>query len=87
MDVREFLTDDGQALLALCSNFALTDPSPTPLTLSQWNDLETQIHSSSLSRPSQLQGLSADRIAKALRCALIGVSGTTFQLIFRGARG
>lgn len=66
MDVRDFLSDDGQAVLALCSNFALAEDGPSALTLSEWNELETQIAQSSLGGPAALQGLAAERIGKEL---------------------
>src|SRR6185436_6626524 len=66
MDVRDFLSDDGQAVLALCSNFALAEDGPSALTLSEWNELETQIENSSLAGPAELPGLGAEKIAKEL---------------------
>jgi DNA processing protein len=69
MDVRDFLSDDGQAVLALCSNFALAADGPAALTLSEWNGLEAQIEKSSLTGAGALQGLSAERMAKELGMA------------------
>jgi predicted Rossmann fold nucleotide-binding protein DprA/Smf involved in DNA uptake len=68
MDVREYLSDDGQALLALCSPFALTDDSLDggPFTLAEWNKVEKQIQQSSWKRPAELQGKTAEQIAKTL---------------------
>src|ERR1043165_9035767 len=68
MDVREYLSDDGQALLALCSPFALTDDrlDGGPFTLAEWNKIEKQIEQSPWKRPGELQGRSADQIAKTL---------------------
>jgi predicted Rossmann fold nucleotide-binding protein DprA/Smf involved in DNA uptake len=66
MDVRDYLSDDGQAVLALCSNFALAEDGPSALTLSEWNELETQIAQSSLGGPAALQGLGAERLANEL---------------------
>jgi predicted Rossmann fold nucleotide-binding protein DprA/Smf involved in DNA uptake len=67
MDVRDFLSEDGQAALALCSPFALTNDGPSALTLSEWNELEEKLRSSSLSGPAGLQGLEAATIAKELQ--------------------
>jgi predicted Rossmann fold nucleotide-binding protein DprA/Smf involved in DNA uptake len=70
MDIREFLSDDGQAALALCSGFGLPADAAArgfePLKLSEWNQLEKQIHASALKRPAALQGCGAEDLAKAL---------------------
>jgi len=68
MDVREYLSDDGQALLALCSPFALTDDrlDGGPFTLAEWNKIEKQIQQSPWKRPAELQGRTAEQIAKTL---------------------
>lgn len=68
MDVRQYLSDDGQALLALCSPFALTDDrlDGGPFTLAEWNKVEKQIEQSPWKHPAELQGQTADRIAKTL---------------------
>src|SRR5947209_12867382 len=68
MDVREYLSDDGQALLALCSPFALTDDrlDGGPFTLAEWNKIEKQIQQSAWKRPAELQGQTAEHIAKTL---------------------
>jgi len=68
MDVREYLSDDGQALLALCSPFALTDDrlDGGPFTLAEWNKIEKQVEQSSYKRPAELQGRTAYQIAKTL---------------------
>jgi predicted Rossmann fold nucleotide-binding protein DprA/Smf involved in DNA uptake len=72
MDVREYLSDDGQALLALCSPFALTDDSLDggPFTLAEWNKVEKQIQQSSWKRPAELQGKTAEEIAKTLSISM-----------------
>src|SRR5437764_2359351 len=72
MDVREYLSDDGQALLALCSPFALTDDSLDggPFTLAEWNKIEKQIRESPWKRPAELQGKAADQIAKTLSISI-----------------
>jgi hypothetical protein len=66
MDVRNFLSDDGQCVLALCSNFALAEDGPAALTLSEWNELEGQIEKSPLTGAAELQGLGAEQIAAEL---------------------
>jgi len=70
MDPHEYLSDDGHALLALCSAFALPDDDsatrPSPFTLSEWNQLARQLQSSSLKRPADLQGRTANELSKDL---------------------
>lgn len=68
MDVRDYLSDDGQALLALCSPFALTDDrlDGGHFTPAEWNKVEKQIEQSEWKRPSELQGRTAEEIAKTL---------------------
>ena len=70
MDPHEYLSDDGHALLALCSAFALPDDvsatGPSPFTLSEWNQLARQLQSSSLKRPADLQGRTANELSKDL---------------------
>ena len=70
MDIRDYLSDDGQTLLALCST--LTAPgndasdAPQPFKLSEWNELARQIEASSLKQPAALQGRTAAELAKEL---------------------
>jgi DNA processing protein len=69
METRDYLSDDGQAMLALCSALALPKDAldaPTPFKLSEWNELARQIEESPLKRPAELQGRSADELQKAL---------------------
>src|SRR5438552_8398271 len=69
MEIRDYLSDDGQAVLALCSGLALPKDSldaPAPFKLSEWNELERQIEKSSLKRPCELQGQSVDALQKKL---------------------
>ena len=90
MDIRDYLSDDGQAILALCSNLALpeeaADAPPEPLKLSEWNQLERQIQSSSLSHPQALRDLSADALGKELSLSaeeaqrIIGLLGRSGRL-------
>src|SRR5256886_17684702 len=70
MNAREYLSDDGQAMLLLCSSLALppsaAETDLSPLKLSEWNQLERKIRESSLKTPAALHGRSADELAKAL---------------------
>jgi Predicted Rossmann fold nucleotide-binding protein involved in DNA uptake len=70
--VRQYLSDDGQALLALCSPFALTDDrlDGGPFTLAEWNKIEKQIQQSSWKHPAELQGQTADQVAKTLSISM-----------------
>src|SRR4051812_32104224 len=72
MDVREYLSDDGQALLAMCSPFALTDDrlDGGPFTLAEWNKVEKQIQQSPWKTPAELQGRAADAVAKTLSVSM-----------------
>ena len=73
MDIREYLSDDGQAILALCSSVALPPHEETiggaPFTLSEWNELERQIEKSALKKPSALNGLDAAQVKTQLSIA------------------
>ena len=73
MEVRDYLSDDGKAMVALCSALALRDGAaeegPGPFKLSEWNELARQIEASALKRPAELQGQTASEIAKALGIA------------------
>src|SRR2546423_1236442 len=70
MDIRDYLSDDGQAVLALCSNLAARDDgasdSAQPFKLSEWNELSRQIEASSIKQPAGLQGRTATELAKEL---------------------
>src|SRR6266850_497948 len=67
MDIRDYLSDDGQVVLALCSSVALPETGvAAPFTLSQWNDLEEEISKSSLKCPAELRGRSAADLQSAL---------------------
>ncbi|MBM3859196.1 MAG: DNA-processing protein DprA [Verrucomicrobia bacterium] len=65
MDARDFLTEDGRALLLLCSTLA-TDDTASPFTLTEWNQLARRIHDSPLQRPAALVGQSAHALAETL---------------------
>jgi predicted Rossmann fold nucleotide-binding protein DprA/Smf involved in DNA uptake len=67
VDIRNYLSDEGQAVVALCSAFALEENGVvSPFTLSQWNDLERQLKKSSVRSAANLQGRSADEIRKEM---------------------
>jgi predicted Rossmann fold nucleotide-binding protein DprA/Smf involved in DNA uptake len=87
MDVRQYLGDDGQALLALCSPFALTDDrlDGGPFTLAEWNKIEKQIEQSSWKHAAELQGRTADQIAKTLTISL-GDADRIARLLERSGR-
>lgn len=70
MNAHEYLSDDGQTMLLLCSSLALPPTAAemdlSPLKLSEWNQLERKIRESPLKTPSALHGRTADELAKAL---------------------
>ena len=70
MQIHDYLGDDGQAILALCSALGMppeTEGRPAaPFTLAAWNQLAKQIHASPLKSPAGLQGLPVAEIAKTL---------------------
>lgn len=82
MEIRDYLSDDGQAVLALCSNLALADGAEAeglePFRLAEWNQLARLIHDSPVGRPAGLHGRSADELAKEL-----GVTSEQAQRIVR----
>src|SRR5437762_1349812 len=74
MNVQDYLSDDGQAMLALCSAFGLkeageVETSPQPFKLSEWNQFEKQLSNSAFKSPASLQGQSASELAKDLALA------------------
>src|ERR1051326_7538399 len=86
MDIRDYLSDDGQVVLALCSTLALPDNGVVaPFTLSQWNDLEEEIGKSAFKRPAGLQGRSAAEITKELP-VLSGEAERIARLLDRAGR-
>jgi DNA processing protein len=70
MGIRDYLGDDGQTLLALCSAFALPQETATaglsPFTLSEWNRLARQIQDSPLKHPAALHDRAANELANEL---------------------
>lgn len=66
MDARDLLTEDGRAVLLLCSTLGLSNDSVAPYTLSEWNELAKRIHGSPFQRPAALIGRSPAEIAETL---------------------
>ena len=70
MNMHDYLNDDGQALLALCSTFGLPDNAEAegiaPFKLAEWNQLSKRIAASSLKQPAALHGRHADDLAREL---------------------
>lgn len=68
MGSNDYLSEDGLAMVALCSSLALPEEAaadrPEPFKLSEWNQLEKQLQSSSLKRPSALQERSPEELCK-----------------------
>jgi predicted Rossmann fold nucleotide-binding protein DprA/Smf involved in DNA uptake len=73
MNPQELLSDDGLAMLLLCSSFGTAQPTPpdapAPFTLSEWNQLALKIHASPLKRPAALTGQDAATLARELQLA------------------
>ena len=73
MNTHNLLSDDGLAMLLLCSPFGTAQPAPpdapAPFTLSEWNQLARKIHASSLKRPGALAGQAAANVARELQVA------------------
>lgn len=69
MEIRDFLSDDGQVVLALCSAFGSAASELEPLRLSEWNQLARQIEGSSLKTPAALHGLGSESLLKELAIA------------------
>jgi len=71
-DLRELLTDDGRAVLLLCSTLGLTDTDTAqglaPFTLAEWNQLARQIQGSPYQRPAGLVGQPAPALSATLGC-------------------
>jgi predicted Rossmann fold nucleotide-binding protein DprA/Smf involved in DNA uptake len=86
MDIRDYLGDDGQVVLALCSSLATKGSGGDdlqPFKLSEWNDLFSQIENSSLKHPAALQGRTATELAAELG-VLPGESERIVHLLDRG---
>src|SRR6266571_1432045 len=66
-DARELLSEDGMAIVMLCSQLALGDERDvTALSLKEWNALAQKIGASDLKRPSALLGVGAQELAREL---------------------
>src|SRR5438445_2459399 len=74
MNITDYLSDDGQAMLALCSAFgqkeAPAGEEVQPLKLSEWNELERQIRGSAAKTTGALRGRTAEEIGKKLGLSL-----------------
>lgn len=70
MNAHEHPSDDGQAMLLLCSSLALPSSAREmdlpPLKLGKWNELERKLRASSLKTPGALQGRDADELVRLL---------------------
>lgn len=72
IDVRELLSDDGTAVIMLCTQLGLgngDEPRVSPLTLREWNALARKIHDSEIKHPSALIGMSAQEVSTSLEVA------------------
>jgi predicted Rossmann fold nucleotide-binding protein DprA/Smf involved in DNA uptake len=82
MSSNEYLSKDGEAVLALCSSLGLTEPGnrdeTEPFKLSEWNQLSRQIEKSALKRPSGLAGRTASELT-----AQLGISSEEAERIVR----
>ena len=88
MNAHEYLGDDGQAMLLLCSSLALPPTAKemdlSPLKLGEWNELERKICQSSLKNPAALPGHSADELTKTLALPTDEAERITRLLEFAG---
>lgn len=85
MNAHELLSDDGHAVLALCSSVGLNEGGElAPLKLSEWNDLEARLDSASLT-PAGLHGKSAEVLAAELTLDL-PLAERVAALLARGGR-
>lgn len=70
MGLRDYLSDDGYVIVALCSTVALpTDAREAglkPFSLAEWNNLARKIQTSTLKRPAALADCSPERLASEL---------------------
>lgn len=82
MDARTVLTDDGRALVLLCSTLADTGEA---LKLAEWNHLARQIAASRYQRPAALLGQTPAALAATLGCDA-GASERIARLLARGGR-
>src|SRR5262245_15720766 len=70
MNAHEMLSEDGHAVMALCSSVGLKESAapdaPVPLKLSEWNDLANKLSAADVT-PSSLFGRGAADLAELLR--------------------
>jgi DNA processing protein len=88
MDIRDYLSDDGQAVLALCSSFALSQETVgelEPFKLSEWNELARKIQASSFKSPGEMQGRPATELSGKLGVTL-GEAERIVNLLERSGR-
>jgi predicted Rossmann fold nucleotide-binding protein DprA/Smf involved in DNA uptake len=89
MTPHDFLTEDGMAILLLCSSLGLEQKSAPgfcpPLTLSEWNKLATRISSSPLKSASGLLGHSVAELGGTLEIPPDEAERLA-QLLERGSR-
>lgn len=88
IDTRELLSDDGKAIIMLCSQLGLAngeEPHVSPLTLREWNVLARKIQDSEIKHPSALLGVSPEDLTKRLGVTLAEAERIA-QLLARGGR-
>lgn len=86
IDAREMMSDDGAAIVMLCSQIGMSDgdePDAAPLNLREWNALARKIHDSEIKHPSSLLGLSGEELAKHLGVSM-AEADRICQLLARG---
>lgn len=68
MNIHDYLTDDGLAVLLLCSRWGCEDgpEAPAPFTLSEWNQLARKLPASPFKCPAGLAGQEAAALASGL---------------------
>ena len=88
MNTHEYLSDDGQAMLLLCSSLALPSSARemglSPLKLGEWNELERKLRASPLKNPSALPGRDADELARLLALPMEDAERVARLLAFAG---
>jgi DNA processing protein len=83
-DARELLSEDGMAMVMLCSQLGLGDErDATALSLKEWNALAQKIGASDLKRPSALLDMAAQEMAKELG-VILSDAERIVQLLARG---
>jgi len=82
MNLRDLLTEDGRAVVLLCSTLGDTEEA---LTLTEWNQLAKQIAASPYQRPAALLGQSARALADTIGCEA-ETGARLARLLERGGR-